>query len=128
MSWFSRKQKEEEKKAAAPKESAQVALPTPSAPGEGTVDAYRAIVGPYVTEKATLLNEYGAYAFRVHGDANKTQIKKGVESLYKVHVTDVRVIRLPSKVRNVGRNIGVKSGFKKAIVRLKKGDKIDVIA
>lgn len=129
MSWFSRKQKESEKgKNASAANQSQPALPTPSAPRHDNADAYRAIIGPYVTEKATIMHGTGSYVFRVSDQSTKDQIKKGIEALYKVGVVSVRTLRLPSKVRTVGRHVGVKPGFKKAIVRLKSGDTIDVIS
>jgi len=89
-------------------------------------DAYRTVLSPYVTEKSTLLNKFNQYAFRVSRDSNKSDIKRAIESLYKVSVLDVRTINLPSKVIRIGGQEGLKSGLKKAIVTLKDGDSIQL--
>ncbi len=81
---------------------------------------------PRVTEKAVAFAEKGVYVFVVSDDANKIQIKRAVEGKYGVHVADVRVVRLPGKERRRGRVIGWKAGFKKAMVQLKEGQKIEV--
>lgn len=83
---------------------------------------------PHITEKGAYLAEHGAYAFRVAKRANKKEIKKIVESMYGVNVEDVRVINVPSKTRRRGRIVGEKKGYKKAVVRVKEGQKIDVTA
>ena len=83
--------------------------------------------GPHVTEKATKLGEKNQYIFKVNNKANKIEIKKAVENLYKVEVLGVRVIRMPRKKRSVGKTSGFKSGFKKAIVNVKEGQKIEVV-
>lgn len=79
----------------------------------------------YVSEKSTRLNEIGQYVFKVAASANKNEIKKHVAHLYKVTVKDVKVINLPRKRRDTGRHPGFKSGFRKAIVILAKGQTIE---
>lgn len=128
MSWFSRKKEEANRpKLHTDEKPKEKAMPASSAPRGGNPDSYQAVIGPHITEKASLMGQHGTYVFRVRSRANKEEIKKSIEALYNVGVSSVRIIRLPSKTRNVGRTIGVRPGFKKAVVTLKKGDKIDII-
>ena len=80
----------------------------------------------YETEKAILGEKENKYIFLVFSHSNKIFVKKEVERLYKVKVTDVNIVRLPSKKRRVSREVGYESGKIKAIVTLKKGDKISI--
>ena len=84
---------------------------------------------PIVTEKATALNEKGQYTFEVERNANKVQIKKDIEQLYGVTVTDISTIRaqgkLKSKFTKGGAVSGRRASIKKAIVTVKEGDVID---
>jgi large subunit ribosomal protein L23 len=82
--------------------------------------------GPHISEKATLLAESGFYTFKVEKRANKNKVKEEVEKKYKVNVTDVRIVNIPSKKRRVGKIEGKRSGYKKAIVKVKKGQSIDL--
>ncbi|MFN2571354.1 MAG: 50S ribosomal protein L23 [Gemmatimonadales bacterium] len=85
------------------------------------------IVRPVVTEKSSAA--YGArkeYAFRVHSDATKPQIKAAIEALFKVSVTAVRTMIMRAKRRTYGRHQGRRPAWKKAIVTLKEGDAIEV--
>ncbi len=78
-----------------------------------------------VTERSSLLRELNnEYVFEVDKSANKLMIKSAVEDLFKVKVTDVRTIVMPGKIRRMGRNEGKTSTWKKAIVRIKKGESI----
>ena len=84
------------------------------------------IQAPLVTEKGSLLSEKdNQVLFRVRPDANKVEVKKAVEALFKVKVVKVRMIRYLGKIRRVGRNMGRLPQWKKAYVTLKEGDKID---
>lgn len=83
------------------------------------------IIQPRISEKAAKLAQIGKYIFLVNGKANKVQVKKAVEKDYKVHVTQVNIIRNKSKAITFGRFQGERSGFKKAIVTLKKGESIE---
>jgi large subunit ribosomal protein L23 len=85
-----------------------------------------ALIRPHVSEKASVLSENGFYVFRIEKKANKNEVKKEVETKYKVTVEEVRVISVPSKKRRTGRTVGKRSGYKKAIVKLKKGQTIDL--
>jgi len=86
------------------------------------------LIKPHISEKATFLAEEGVYVFRVGKEANKQEIKREVEKKYKVDVVDVRVIKVPPKKRRVGRIEGIKKGYKKAAVKVKAGQNIDITA
>ena len=84
------------------------------------------IQSPLISEKGSLLTEAANQVlFKVRPDANKIEVKKAVESLFKVKVEKVRVARYLGKVRRVGRSMGRRSDWKKAYVTLREGDKID---
>ena len=84
------------------------------------------IRAPLVSEKGTLLAEStNQVLFKVRPEANKIQVKKAVETLFKVKVEKVRIARYLGKVRRVGRSMGRRAEWKKAYVTLKEGDKID---
>lgn len=88
-------------------------------------DPYQIILKPVITEKSTLLKELNReICFAVSPDANKIEIKAAVETLFKVKVDRVRVMSKKGKVRRVGRNTGKKKDWKKAYVKLKKGEKM----
>ena len=89
-------------------------------------EAQHIIQAPLVTEKGSLLGEKtNQVLFRVRPDANKIEVKKAVETLFKVKVLKVRMIRYLGKIRRVGRSSGRLPQWKKAYVTLKEGDKID---
>ena len=129
MKLFNKKTKEKEepeKQGERPVEE-QAALPSaPSLPKGGDAQSYQVVLSPHVTEKGTLLAEKNKYIFKVAPGVHKIEIKKAVASLYKVEVEDVNLLYAPSKLRQVGRITGHKPGFKKAIVTLKEGSKIDI--
>jgi large subunit ribosomal protein L23 len=90
-------------------------------------DPREVIIRPVVTEASAMLQEeQRTYTFIVAKDANKVEIRHAVESLFDVGVEAVRTANYPSKVRRVGRSVGRKSGYKKAVVKLAEGDSIDV--
>ena len=91
------------------------------------LDVYRILREPHITEKATELSEAGQYIFKVWPNVNKIQIRKAVEQIYGVDVANVRTINIPSKKRRLGRTEGKKKGYKKAIVSVKKGQKIEIL-
>jgi large subunit ribosomal protein L23 len=82
---------------------------------------------PIISEKATLMAESGKYIFMVAQRAAAPEIKKAVEAIYKVNVIDVNVINVRPKSRRLGRTVGIKPGYKKAVVTLKKGQKLDIL-
>jgi large subunit ribosomal protein L23 len=80
---------------------------------------------PLITEKSERAREaHRQYAFEVHGDATKIQVKNAVEKLFAVHVTDVRTSIARGKNKRVGRSIGRRPNWKKAVVTLKEGETI----
>jgi large subunit ribosomal protein L23 len=81
---------------------------------------------PIVTEKSTILASQDRYVFEVAPWANKLQIKEAVEAAFNVDVVDVHTMTVPGKMRRVRRNRGMTSPWKKAIVRVQPGQKIDV--
>ena len=83
---------------------------------------------PIVTERAADLNKIGQYVFMVAPEATKNEIKKAVKDIYKVEPVAVNVIYLPSKSRRYRGKRGRRGGYKKAIVTLKSGQKIDIAA
>lgn len=87
------------------------------------------LVRPHITEKASMLgSDANAYVFRVPSSANKIEVKQAVHEMYKVKPIRVNMVHMPAKeVFTRGGRRGTKSGFKKAIVYLKKGDRIEVM-
>jgi large subunit ribosomal protein L23 len=105
--------------------------------------SYEVLRRPVITEKNTLLIEQNKYAFEVAREANKTQIRDAVEKAFKVKVTAVNVIHVPGKMRRAGRRRGMTShvpgkmrragrrrgmtsSWKKAVVTLEPGQKIEL--
>ena len=84
------------------------------------------IISPNVTEKATSLSEYNKIVFKVHKGANKKSIKKSIEKIFKVNVVKINTINLKGKTKIVRNKKAFKSGYKKAIITLKKGQSIDL--
>jgi large subunit ribosomal protein L23 len=90
-------------------------------------DPYKIIRKPVVSEKSTLLTERdNKYVFEVALEANKIQIKKAVEEVFKVGVTKVRTMRIRGKMKRVRVQLGRTPERKKAIVTLKQGDRIEL--
>lgn len=87
--------------------------------------AYKVLVEPWVTEKTHAAMADNKYTFKVTKKATKTQVKKAIEGMYKVKVEKVSVVNVLPKKRAYGRHEGTISGFKKATLTLKKGDKIE---
>jgi len=94
--------------------------------GESKIAA-KVLLSPWVTEASTRDLEMNKYVFKVAKDADKGQIKKAIEELYKVKVISVNTVNIPRRFRNYGRTPGWIAGFKKAVVKLKQGDNIEVI-
>lgn len=86
----------------------------------------KVLIEPIITEAATAAMENNKYVFKIAADADKFQIRKAVEKIYKVTVEKVNTIKIPKKARTRGRVTGWKSAYRKALVTLKKGDKIDI--
>ena len=81
---------------------------------------------PIITEKATILSEQNKTVFKVHQGASKKIIKKNIEKLFKVNVIKVNIINKKSKIKMKQGKLSKKTGYKKAIVTLKKGQSIDL--
>jgi len=88
---------------------------------------YGILKSPHITEKATDLTKKNQYVFNIWPRANKTEVRKAIESLYNVDVLKVMIAKIPRKKRRLARTIGWRKGYKKAIVRLKEGQKIEVL-
>jgi large subunit ribosomal protein L23 len=91
-----------------------------------TKQAYRVLISPVVTEKATTLVSENKYAFEVAKDTNKIEIRKAIKNLYGFEPADINIVNMRGKKVNYGRVEGRKKAWKKAIVTLKKGDKIEI--
>ena len=87
--------------------------------------AARILQAPHVTEKAINMGQENKYIFKISPEGNKSEVKKAVKELYGVNVVDVNIINIPKKKRRLGQNQGFKSGYKKAVVTLAKGEKIE---
>ena len=84
------------------------------------------IIAPHVTEKATNLSEQNKIIFKVHKKANKINLKKNIEKIFKVNVTKINIINKQKRTKLArGKKVKVQ-GFKKAIITLKKGQSIDL--
>jgi large subunit ribosomal protein L23 len=86
---------------------------------------YEVVRRPLITEKATLMKEQNRYAFEVAKEANKRQIKEAVQAAFKVNVVKVNVMRVPGKMRRIGRQYVLTPSWKKAVVTLEPGQKIE---
>jgi len=90
------------------------------------VDIYQVIKEPHITEKGNLQKElYNQISFKVHKRANKIEIRRAVEALFKKKVIDVRTMNVRGKKRRVGRYAGRKPDWKKAIVTLAPGESVE---
>lgn len=110
------------------KEEKKIAPVAPAAkPKKILGEAYKVLQRPHVTEKATDLTSKNQYIFEIFRDANKNQVKKAVEDVYGVDVVGVRIINIARKKRRLGKIEGWKRGYKKAVIKIKAGQKIEVL-
>jgi large subunit ribosomal protein L23 len=117
---FKKEKKAVAKKPAAPKAEGGVVLSKKS---------WNILKSPCITEKATSMAGQGNfYMFEVNDSANKIEIKKAVEEKYKVNVLQVRTINIHRKKIKRGKTEGFRKGYKKAIVKVKEGQNIEIIA
>lgn len=93
----------------------------------GYSSAYQVLRHPHISEKSMDLTEENKYVFNVNDSANKSEIKKEIENLYKVDVIRVNIVRIPKKRIGAGRISGFKKGCKKAIIKIKEGQKIEIM-
>ncbi|MDK2823778.1 MAG: large subunit ribosomal protein [Clostridia bacterium] len=84
------------------------------------------IIKPVVSEKSVANMEHNKYTFKVDLKANKIDIKKAIEEIFKVKVLDVKTMIVKGKMKRMGRYEGKRPDWKKAIVTLKEGDKIEI--
>ncbi len=84
------------------------------------------ILFPHATEKALSGQKFNQYVFKVSTSANKIMVANEVKRTYNVKVTGVNIINIPRKVRRVGKTVGFKKGYKKAIVTLASGQSIEL--
>ena len=81
---------------------------------------------PHITEKATDLNVIGKYVFMVEPSATKNEIKKALKKIYSVDVVKIQTITRPAKEKKFRSRAGIKTGYKKAVVTLKEGQKLEI--
>ena len=84
------------------------------------------IISPNITEKSTSLSEFNKVVFKVHKGASKNSIKRSIEKIFKVNVIKINTINIKGKNKLVRNKKSFKSGYKKAVVTLKKGQSIDL--
>ena len=89
------------------------------------MEAREIIIRPLITDKSTTLMAEGKYVFEVAKAANKIEIAKAVSEIFKVKVADVNTINVEGKKKRMGRFVGKRSDFKKAIVKLAAGETIE---
>ena len=87
--------------------------------------AHDIIIGPIITEKSSALVELNKYTFEVHRSANKIQIRQAIEQIFKVKVLSVNTMNVPAKPKRMGAFIGKTRSWKKAIVALPEGQRIE---
>jgi large subunit ribosomal protein L23 len=90
------------------------------------MESSQVIIRPVLSEKSYVLSSAGKYTFRVHPDAHRTQIRQAVESLFDVHVTEVRTLSVRSKPKRRGLVRGRTRAWKKAIVQVASGESIPI--
>jgi large subunit ribosomal protein L23 len=84
------------------------------------------LIRPVVSEKSYGQIAQNQYTFQVHKDAHKTQVRQAVEQLFDVKVERVNIVKVQPKPKRRGRSIGIKPGWKKAVVQLRAGDTIEI--
>ena len=90
------------------------------------MNKFDVLIRPIITEKTTLLMQENKYTFQVPLNANKVEIRKAVEFIFNVKVEKVATIRVLGKTKRMGRTMGKRSDYKKAIVTLKAGESIEL--
>jgi large subunit ribosomal protein L23 len=90
------------------------------------MNAHQIILRPLITEKNTNLMVYNKYSFEVDRNASKTQIRQAIEEIFKVSVTKVHTMNMRGKMRRRGMRFGYTADWKKAIVTLAEGDRIEL--
>ncbi|HNX59506.1 MAG TPA: 50S ribosomal protein L23 [Spirochaetota bacterium] len=90
------------------------------------MNAHEILIKPVITEKATIIAEQNKYVFRVSNDANKDLISKAIKEIYNVLPVRVNIVNVRGKEKSLRLRSGRTSAWKKAIVTLKEGDKIEL--
>jgi large subunit ribosomal protein L23 len=90
------------------------------------MNPHKIIIRPLITEKNTNLMELNKYSFQVDRSANKTDIKRAIEQIFSVSVTDVHTLNVRGKLRRRGQRFGYTADWKKAVVTLAEGDRIEL--
>lgn len=88
--------------------------------------AYKILVKPLITEKSSFLNQYNQYVFEIDSKANKIEVAKAFESVYKIKPINVNIIKVKGKEVRYGRVTGRTKNWKKAVITLKPGEKIAI--
>jgi len=122
---FFKKKKDSASKPLAKKEARAETLKKEEVSISKSFDTSSILLSPHVTEKATRLSSNNQYVFKVFPRANKTEVKRAIENLYKVKVVGVKIIRVSGKTRRMGKSQGWKKGYKKAIIRVGQGQRIE---
>jgi large subunit ribosomal protein L23 len=126
MAIFSKKENTDQ---AADQVTDQVVSDTPEAQAPAMIDVVnselsnKGLIVPRISEKAGRMDALNKYMFTVYGKLNKIEVRKAVEKMYGVKIDTVNMVQVGSKERRFGRVMGKRSGFKKAIVTLKKDSK-----
>lgn len=89
--------------------------------------SYEVIKNPHISEKATYLAEQNQYIFEILPNYNKKEVKQAIEGIYGVDVLSVNMVKIPAKKRRLGRTEGFRKAYKKAIVKIKEGQKIEIL-
>ena len=91
------------------------------------MDIYQVVIKPLVTEKGTMMLSEGNWVtFRVHPNANKIEVREAIQKIFSVSVLQVNTQIVRGKRRRFGKTMGQSKAWKKAMVRLKEGDKIEI--
>ncbi len=88
---------------------------------------YSQLKTPYITEKTNLIKDAeNKFCFKVDKNSNKVEVKKAIEKIFSVKVEKVGILNMQGKKKRLGKNEGKKSSWKKAIITIKKGEKISI--
>ena len=132
LDWFTKKTKKRPQASKSPKKEV-TSKPKKKAESDKVLitalrgSAHQVLCAPHVTEKSSMLLNQGKYIFTVFPRANAIMVRKAIEEVYKVDVTDVHMISVPNKKRRRGKYTGITIRPNKAIVTLKKGQTLEVL-
>lgn len=118
---------EDKKNEKVEKPQAKVEIKTTSTKTKNAKFSYDAIKQPHISEKASYLAEKDQYIFEILPNYNKKEIKDAIEGIYKVDVLSVNMIKIPAKKRRLGKTEGFRKTYKKAVVKIKNGQKIEIL-